>query len=88
MLLGGGLVVFLVGGHGFQIVRFEYLVAFQAPDIIDPVAPRQNLGTTVIAGLHMEITPILSAAIPLSSPQSPQFGGVFRAPLDRSALGF
>ena len=75
------MVVFLVGGHGFQIVCFEYLVAVQAPDIIDPVAPRQNLGTTVIAGLHKEITPILSMTISLSSPHLPQL-----RPEDRDAV--
>jgi len=49
---GGGLVVLFVGGDGFKVFGFKYLVTFQASDIIDPVAPRQNLGTTVIAGLH------------------------------------
>jgi len=72
--LGGGLVVFFVGRHGLKVFCFKYLVAIQAPDIIDPVAPRQNLGTTVIAGLHIEIKPILSAPIPLSSPQSTPVG--------------
>jgi hypothetical protein len=46
------LVVLFEGRDGFEVFRFKYLVAFQASDIIDPVAPRQNLGTTVIAGLH------------------------------------
>jgi len=49
---GGGLIVLFVGGDGFKVFSFKYLVTFQAADIIDPVAPRQNLGTTVIAGLH------------------------------------
>jgi hypothetical protein len=49
---GGGLVVFFVGGNRFQVFGFKDLVAIQAADIIHPVAPRQNLGTTVIAGLH------------------------------------
>jgi len=31
-LLGGGLVVFVVGGeNGFQVLGFEYLIAIQAP---------------------------------------------------------
>ena len=49
---GGGLVVLFVGGHSFEVFRFKNLVTIQASDIIDPIAPRQNLGTTVIAGLH------------------------------------
>ena len=53
----------------FEVFSFEHLVTIQATDIVDPVAPRQNLGTTVIAGLHKEIKYILSAASILSSPQ-------------------
>src|ERR1035441_4047655 len=49
---GGGLVVLFVDGDSFEVFSFKNLVTFQAADIIDPVAPRQNLGTTVIAGLH------------------------------------
>ena len=49
---GGGLVVLFVDRDGFEVFGLEYLVTIQAADIIHPVAPRQNLGSTVIAGLH------------------------------------
>lgn len=49
---GGGLVVLFIDRHGFEVFRFENLVTIQASDIIDPIAPRHDLGTTVIAGLH------------------------------------
>jgi len=46
------LVVLFERRYGFEVFGFKNLVTIQAADIVDPVAPRQNLGTTVIAGLH------------------------------------
>jgi hypothetical protein len=50
--LGGGFVVFVVSGHGLKVFGFEHLVAIQAPNVVYPVPPRQDLGTIVLAGLH------------------------------------
>jgi hypothetical protein len=49
---GGGLVVLFVGGDGFQIFGFKNLIAIETAHVIHAVSPRQNLGTTVLAGLH------------------------------------
>ena len=46
------MVVLFVGGHRFQIFGFKDLVAIQTAYVIYAVAPRQNLGTTMLAGLH------------------------------------
>lgn len=49
---GGGLVVLFVGGDRFQIFGFKDLIAIQTAHVIYAVASRQNLGTTMLAGLH------------------------------------
>src|SRR5580693_6020950 len=74
--LRGGLVVFFERRDGFEVFGFKYLVTIQASDIVDPVAPRHNLGSTVIAGLHNQIKPILNAPFGLSSPQITQVGRI------------
>ncbi len=50
--LGGGLVVFVVGGDRLQVLGFKHLVAIQAAYVVDPIASRHNLGSRVWAGLH------------------------------------
>ena len=49
---GGGLIVLVVNGDGLKILSFKHLIAIEAPDIIHPVASRQNLGTAMLADLH------------------------------------
>ncbi len=52
-LLGGGLIVFVVGGKdGFQVLGFEHLVAIQASNVVHPVTPGQHFSSGVVAGLH------------------------------------
>jgi len=46
------LIVFVVDGHRLKILGFEHLIAIEAPDIIYPVASRQNLGTAMLAEWH------------------------------------
>lgn len=46
------IVFFVGGGHGFKVFRFKHLVAIQAPDIVDPVAPRQDFGFGMLTDLH------------------------------------
>jgi hypothetical protein len=50
--LRGGLIVLIVDCYGFKVFRLEYLIAIQTSDIIDPVTPRQNLGSGMLANLH------------------------------------
>jgi len=46
------LIVLVVNGDGLKILGFEHLIAIEAPNIIYPVASRQNLGTAMLADLH------------------------------------
>jgi len=46
---GSWLVVLIVNGHGFQVFRLKHLVAIQASDVIDPIAPRQDFGSGMLA---------------------------------------
>lgn len=51
----GGLLFLFFDHNGFQIVGFEDLPAVQALDVIDTVAPRDDLGPGVLTGgLHTE----------------------------------
>ena len=50
---GGGLVVLFVDGDRFQIFGFKYLVTIQTAHVIYTVSSRQNLGTTMLARLHI-----------------------------------
>ena len=67
------MVVLFVGGDRFQIFGFKDLIAIQTAHVIYAVASRQNLGTTMLAGLHKkwQIKPILSRLSVLSSPPLP-----------------
>src|SRR5260370_4912747 len=44
---GGGFVVLAVGRHGFEVFGFKHLVTIQTTDVIHPIAPRHNLGTSM-----------------------------------------
>jgi hypothetical protein len=48
----GWLIVLVINGHRFEVFRLKYLVTIQAADIVNPIAPRQDLGSGVLANLH------------------------------------
>jgi len=63
-----GLLFFLfVNWNRVQVFGFEHVPAVQASNIIDPVAPIEELGSLVLTSLHSEVTPILDRGKLLSS---------------------
>ena len=46
------MIVLIVDGDYFEIVSFEYLIAFHATEVIDALAPGQDLSSFVLARLH------------------------------------
>ena len=78
---GGWLIVLVVNRHRFEVLSFEYLVTIQASDIVDPIAPRQYLGSGMLAHLHSgEDYPYSKRPNSLVKPLSPN--------CEQAALGF
>ncbi|MGI8958755.1 MAG: hypothetical protein ACR2IV_03135 [Bryobacteraceae bacterium] len=48
------LFLVVVNRNGIKILCFENVTAIQAPDIIYPIAPVQELGSLVLTSLHSE----------------------------------
>jgi hypothetical protein len=46
------LIVFFIDCYGFEVLRLEHLIAIQTSDVIDPVTPRQYLGSGMLTNLH------------------------------------
>jgi hypothetical protein len=46
------LVVVFGGGNRLQVFGLKYLVAVQTADIVYAISSRQDLGTSMVAGLH------------------------------------
>ena len=44
--------IFILNGDSFKIFGFEDLVAIEAADVIDPVAPCHDLGAGMLTNLH------------------------------------
>jgi hypothetical protein len=51
--VGSGGFVLVEGWYGFKVFCFKYLVAFQAPDIVDPVAPGKYFGARMLTIRHI-----------------------------------
>ncbi len=57
--LGLRLFILIVNWNRVQVLCFKYLIAIEAADVIDAVAPVKEFGSLVLTTWHSEIFPIL-----------------------------